>query len=62
LSIKPSNLTEVLKGKRHVSALLALKIEPAGELKLPFDACSEIMTYKRPVKNKQSHERAAKEK
>ena len=27
LGIKPGNLTELLKGKRHVSALLALKME-----------------------------------
>lgn len=27
LGIKPSNLTDLLKGKRHVSPLMALKIE-----------------------------------
>lgn len=36
LGIKPGNLTELLKGKRHISALVALKIEALLEIGASF--------------------------
>ena len=36
LGIKPGNLTELLKGKRHISALVALKIEALLEIGATF--------------------------
>jgi addiction module HigA family antidote len=36
LNIKPGNLTELLQGKRHVSAVLALKLEAIFGINAPF--------------------------
>ena len=36
IGIKPGNLTELLKGKRHISAVMALKIEALLEIDAAF--------------------------
>jgi antitoxin HigA-1 len=36
LSLKPGNLSELLQGKRHVSAVLALKLEAVFDISASF--------------------------